>query len=59
MSKAKRAGKLFIDYFRSDFTTTVIADYAVRALPGASVAIPLEWRKLKGLKSGHDFLMKM
>ena len=31
MSKAKRAGKIFIDYFRNDYTATAIADYGVRA----------------------------
>jgi bifunctional non-homologous end joining protein LigD len=35
MSKAKRSGKIFIDYFRNDYTATAIADYGVRALPGA------------------------
>ena len=58
MSKAKRTGKIFIDYFRNDYTATAIADYAVRARPGAPVAVPLEWRELKGLTSGSQFTMK-
>ena len=58
MSKAKRTGKIFIDYFRNDYTATAIADYAVRARPGAPVALPLEWRELKGLTSGSQFTMK-
>ena len=41
MSKAKRTGKIFIDYFRNDYTATAIADYAVRARPGAPV--PCRW----------------
>ena len=57
MSKAKRTGKIFIDYFRNDYTATAIADYAVRAHPGAPVAVPLEWKELKGLKSADQFLM--
>jgi hypothetical protein len=40
MSKAKPAGKIFIDYFRNDYTATAIADYGVRARPGAPVAVP-------------------
>jgi bifunctional non-homologous end joining protein LigD len=58
MSKAKRTGKIFIDYFRNDYTATAIADYAVRARPGAPVAMPLEWKELKTVKSASQFTMK-
>jgi len=58
MRKAKRAGKVFIDYFRNDYTATAIADYAVRAHPGAPVAGPLEWSELDRLKSANQFTMK-
>ena len=47
MSKAKRTAKIFIDYFRNDYTATAIADYGVRARPGAPVALPLDWKELK------------
>jgi bifunctional non-homologous end joining protein LigD len=58
MSKEKRAGKIFIDYFRNDYTATAIADYAVRARPGTPVAMPLEWTELESLKSASQFTMK-
>ena len=58
MSKAKRTGKIFIDYFRNDYTATSIADYDVRARPGAPVAVPLAWDELIGLKSASAFTMK-
>jgi bifunctional non-homologous end joining protein LigD len=58
MSKAKRAGKIFIDYFRNDYTATAIADYGVRARPGAPVALPLEWKELKNLRSVDQFTIK-
>ena len=58
MTKAKRAGKIFIDFFRNDYTATAIADYAVRARPGAPVALPLSWNELDDLESGSQFTMK-
>ena len=58
MTKAKRNGKIFIDFFRNDYTATAIADYAVRARPGAPVALPLSWKELDDLESGSQFTMK-
>jgi bifunctional non-homologous end joining protein LigD len=58
MSKAKRTGKVFIDYFRNDYTATAIADYGVRARPGAPVALPIEWKELKDLQSADQFTIK-
>jgi bifunctional non-homologous end joining protein LigD len=58
MSKAKRTARIFIDYFRNDYTATAIAAYGVRARPGAPVALPLDWKELKALKSASQFTMK-
>ncbi len=58
MSKAKRTGRIFIDYFRNDYTATAIADYSVRARPGAPVALPIEWKELKSVESASEFTMK-
>jgi len=58
MTKAKRTGKIFIDYFRNDYTATAVADYGVRARPGAPVAVPLSWNELAGLKSANAFTIK-
>ncbi|MBO0903016.1 DNA ligase D [Jiella sonneratiae] len=57
MSKAKRKGKIFIDYFRNDHAATSIADYSVRARPGARVAVPLSWEELDALESASAFTM--
>jgi len=57
ITKAKRKGKILIDYFRNDYTATAIAPYSLRARPGAPVALSLEWRELASLKSGHSFTM--
>jgi bifunctional non-homologous end joining protein LigD len=45
MTKAKRAGKIFIDFFRNDRGSTAVAPYSTRARPGAPVATPLDWRE--------------
>jgi bifunctional non-homologous end joining protein LigD len=58
MSKAKRTSRIFIDYFRNNYTATAIADYSVRARPGAPVALPLDWKELKDLESASQFTMK-
>ncbi len=58
MSKAKRTSRIFIDYFRNDYTATAIADYAVRAHPGAPVALPIDWKELNDLKSASQFTMR-
>ncbi|HEY8963534.1 MAG TPA: DNA ligase D [Alphaproteobacteria bacterium] len=58
MSKSKREGKIFIDFFRNDYTATAIVDYGVRAREGAPVAMPLNWSELKKLKSPSQFSIK-
>ena len=46
MSKAKRSGKVFIDYLRNGRGATFIAPYSPRAREGAGIAMPIEWSDL-------------
>jgi bifunctional non-homologous end joining protein LigD len=41
--KEKRDGKILVDVARNTYGQTVVAPYAVRALPGAPVATPVTW----------------
>lgn len=45
-SKAKRRGKIYVDYLRNGRGATAIAAYSTRSRAGAPVATPLRWDEL-------------
>ncbi|KPC54780.1 DNA ligase D [Amantichitinum ursilacus] len=51
MSKAKRNGKIFIDYLRNARGATAVAAYSTRARDQAGVATPIAWDELPTLAS--------
>jgi bifunctional non-homologous end joining protein LigD len=54
-SKAKRKGRIFIDWLRNERGATAIAPYSPRARKGAPVATPVGWRELSRLKTAAAF----
>ena len=52
MSKAKRAGKVFVDHFRNGRGATAVAPYSLRARAAAPVALPIGWGELSATTGG-------
>ncbi|MBJ3777428.1 DNA ligase D [Acuticoccus mangrovi] len=55
MSKAKRKGRIFIDYLRNDLKASAVAPYSTRAREGAPFAGPLTWEALEKLETPAPF----
>ena len=55
MSKAKRPGKIFIDWLRNTRGATSVASWSLRARKGAPVAVPLRWEDLGGISKPGAF----
>ncbi|MEA3043809.1 MAG: bifunctional non-ous end joining protein LigD [Sphingomonadales bacterium] len=58
LSKAKRTGRIFIDYLRNQRGATAIMPYSARAREGAPVAAPINWEELDEMKSGARFSVR-
>ena len=55
MAKARRRGKLFIDYLRNAEGSTAISAYSTRARARAPVATPLAWTELGSRDVRFDY----
>jgi len=55
LSKAKRKGRIFIDYLRNQRGSTAVLPYSARSRAGAPVAVPIAWGELKGFADAHPF----
>lgn len=57
-TKAKRKGKIFIDYLRNGRGATFIAPYSTRARQNAPIAVPLEWDELSPKLPPNHFTLR-
>lgn len=55
MNKAKRKGKIYLDYLRNSRGATCVAPYSTRSRPGAPVSVPLHWDELTGRMKPDSF----
>ena len=58
MSKAKRKGRIFIDWLRNQRGATAVLPYVVRAREQAPVAAPVSWDELEDIGRAGAFSVK-
>jgi len=58
MAKAKRTGRIFLDYLRNQRGATAIMPYSARAREGAPVSAPIGWDELDETQSGARFSVR-
>lgn len=55
MAKAKRKGKIYVDYLRNVRGANAVGVFSTRAQPGAPVSVPVDWTELDRLSGAADF----
>jgi bifunctional non-homologous end joining protein LigD len=58
MTKAKRGGKIFVDYLRNQRGATAVAAYSTRSRIHAPVSVPIEWDELTNRRADTAFNIK-
>jgi bifunctional non-homologous end joining protein LigD len=55
MSKAKRKGRIFVDWLRNERGSTAVAPFSTRSRENAPVAVPVGWDELQELEAANLF----
>lgn len=55
MSKARRKGRMFLDYLRNGQGSTAICPWSTRARAGGTCAVPVTWEELEALDRANGF----
>jgi bifunctional non-homologous end joining protein LigD len=55
MSKAKRKGRIFIDWLRNQRGATAVMPYVARARAGAPVSAPVSWAELRDITHANQW----
>ncbi|QCB41742.1 DNA ligase D [Sphingomonas sp. PAMC26645] len=58
MAKAKRKGRIFIDWLRNQRGATAVMPYSARARAGAPVAAPVSWTELRDIETAARWGVK-
>lgn len=58
LSKAKRKGRMFVDYLRNQRGQTAVGPYSTRARAGCPVAVPISWDELEKLDRANGFTLE-
>ena len=58
MSKARRKGRILIDWLRNGLGATAVVSFSPRARPGAGVATRLTWREVTARLDPGAFTLK-